>query len=129
MRLDLTKQTDAGLIVIALSPYQYNTTATDLIAELANRLEAKMDKPKSDKSLPQATRTSLVYVGRGVYSLEGVPGLYWMKRPRDGKTEAVEGNSGKGKGHAPHTFWRVFELEERLAGWLRGTDHNEEIEQ
>ncbi|MFA5767497.1 MAG: hypothetical protein WC919_06230 [Candidatus Paceibacterota bacterium] len=79
------------------------------------------EKRKTDREriagLPIAHRTSMTYVGRNIYIVEGVKGLYWLrKRLQDEKLPKVSARrqSTRGCSWAESTFVRGRELEELL---------------
>ena len=79
------------------------------------------EKRKTDREriagLPIAHRTSMTYVGRNIYIVEGVKGLYWLrKRLQDEKLPKVSARrqSTRGCSWAESTFVRGIELEELL---------------
>ena len=79
------------------------------------------EKRKTDRErvagLPIAHRTSMTYVGRNIYIIEGVKGLYWLrKRLQDEKLPKISARrqSTRGCSWAESTFVRGRELEELL---------------
>jgi hypothetical protein len=83
------------------------------------------EKRKTDReriaSLPVAHRTSMTYVGRNIYIIEGVKGLYWLyKRLQDKDLPKVSARrqSTRGCNWAESTFVRGKELEELLKSVL-----------
>jgi hypothetical protein len=79
------------------------------------------EKRKTDRervaTLPIAYRTSVTYVGRNIYTIDGVKGLYWLyKRLQDKDLPKVSARrkSTRGCSWAESVFVRVKELEELL---------------
>ncbi|MFA5766683.1 MAG: hypothetical protein WC919_02010 [Candidatus Paceibacterota bacterium] len=79
------------------------------------------EKRKTDRErivgLPIAHRTSMTYVGRNIYIIEGAKGLYWLrKRLQDEKLPKVSARrqSTRGCSWAESVFVRGKELEELL---------------
>ncbi len=69
--------------------------------------------------LPQARNTRMIFVGRNVFSIDGVPGLYCQKKPSTGEPgDPVKARKCVGKGNAWGYFYRLPELEERLLAAL-----------
>jgi hypothetical protein len=79
------------------------------------------EKRKPDRehvaTLPAAYRTSMTYVGRNIYTIEGIKGLYWLyKRVQDKDLPKVSARrqSTRGCSWAESVFVRGTELEELL---------------
>jgi hypothetical protein len=76
------------------------------------------EKRKTDKeriaTLPIAYRTSMTYVGRNIYTIDGIKGLYWLyKRVQDKDLPKVSAKRQR-CGQAESVFVRGVELEELL---------------
>lgn len=76
------------------------------------------EKRKTDKKriagLPIARRTSMTYVGRNIYIIDGMKGLYWLQKTlQDGKLPKVSARrqSTRGCSWAESRFVRGNELE------------------
>jgi hypothetical protein len=79
------------------------------------------EKRKTDRervaTLPVAYRTSVTYVGRNIYTIDGMKGLYWLyKRLQDKDLPKISARrqSTRGCSWAESVFVRGKELEELL---------------
>jgi len=93
----------------------------DAASEIEKLRKATADKRKSDRehiaTLPAAYRTSMTYVGRNIYTIDGMKGLYWLyKRIQDKDLPRVSARrqSTRGCSWAESVFVRGKELEELL---------------
>ena len=77
--------------------------------------------------LPKAHNLHLLFVGRGIFAIDGQPGLFSRKRPADGE-EIIEIQALAliGKGRAARTFYSLRSLNDRLAGALQGATWEDE---
>jgi hypothetical protein len=100
-------------------------TVTEAI-ELWNRRPAdkqqSQEESKPVENLPTATNLRIIYAGRNVFCIEGVPGLFVRKKPNplgnNGEPVKAAMCVGKGLSVKWHLFWRVFDLEARLRNVL-----------
>jgi len=72
--------------------------------------------------LPQARNLNMLFIGRGVFSIDGVPGLFMQKKPvpLGDNGEPVRARKCVGKGNAVGTFYRIPDLEYRLLAAIQG---------
>jgi len=77
----------------------------------AVRCHGEIDK------LPLAERTGMDFLGRNVYVIEGVPGLFWLKNDRDSeawKPIVAKRRASRGNGFVESDMYRLPQLEVRL---------------
>jgi hypothetical protein len=111
-----------GFICESCITYKLMLNAAKEITKLRGEATKKRKTDKEHISgLPVARRTSMTYVGRNIYTIEGVQGLYWLyKRLQDKDLLKVSARrqSTRGCSWAESTFVRGKELEELLKSVL-----------
>ena len=90
----------------------------EVVGQLAANLEPS---PPAGSELPQAHNTRVNYLGRNIFRIEGLPGLYMQKKPNPmGPNPApIAARKCVGKGGASGMFYRVPELEATLREALK----------
>ncbi|MCK9558346.1 MAG: hypothetical protein M0R50_09945 [Candidatus Cloacimonetes bacterium] len=94
--------------------YNLMIGASDEITNLRSMVKTK---DKADISnLPIAENTSMTFVGRNIYTIIGMPGLYWLKNDRDSDKPTISARRKctRGANWSESTFTRIYDIEERL---------------
>ncbi len=99
-----------------------NNAANEIIKLRGRSVEKRKINKEYVVSLPIARRTNMTYVGRNVYIIEGMEGLYWLQKTlhdRKLPTISARRQSTRGCSWAESIFVRGKDLEELLRPALR----------
>jgi hypothetical protein len=94
--------------------YNLMIGASDEIISLRSMVKTK---DKTDISnLPVAENTAMTFVGRNIYTIIGLPGLYWLRNDRDNDQQIISARrkNTRGANWSESSFTRIYDVEDRI---------------